>query len=99
MMRRHVPGLEMHLRGAAIIARDEAVEDFREEAALRRAEPAHDAEVDRDQPAAVVDEQISRMHVGVEEAVAQRVPQEGLHQPARKRLEIEALGLETCAIG
>ena len=31
-----------------------------------------------------VDEQVSRMHVGMEEAVAQRVAQEGLHQRARR---------------
>ena len=47
MMRRHVAGLEMHFRGAAIIAGDEAVQDFGEEAPLLVAEPAHDAEIDR----------------------------------------------------
>ena len=70
MVARHVAGVEMDLRGALIVARDEAEQDFGEEAALLRAEPAHDAEVDRDQPAVGVDEQIAGMHVGVEEAVA-----------------------------
>ena len=41
-----------------------------EEQPLLRPEPAHDAEIDRDQPALRVDEQIARMHVGVKEAVA-----------------------------
>ena len=78
MMRRHVAGLEMHLGGALVIPGDEAVEDLGEEAALLRPEPAHDAEVDEGELAVGVDEQVSRMHVGVEEAVAQRVAQEGL---------------------
>ena len=34
------------------------------------------------------------MHVGVEEAVAQRVAQEGLDHRARQMLEVEALGLQ-----
>ena len=46
MVRRHIAGLEMHLGGALVVAGDEAVQDFGEEAALLRAEPAHDAEVD-----------------------------------------------------
>ena len=45
-----------------------------------------------------VDEQIARMHVGVEEAVAQRMAQEGLDHRARQVLEIEALGLERGAV-
>ena len=78
---RHVAGVEMHLRGAVVVARDEAEQNFGEEAPLLRPEPAHDAEIDRDQPAVVVDEQIARMHVGVEEAVAQRMAQETSGSP------------------
>ena len=37
---RHVAGLEMHFGDAQIVAGDEAVEDFGEEAALLLAEPA-----------------------------------------------------------
>ena len=99
MVRRHVAGLEMHLGGALVVAGDEAVEDFGEEAALLRPEPAHDAEVDRDELALVVDEQIARMHVGVEEAVAQRVAQEGLDHRARQMRKVEARGLELRAVG
>ena len=47
----------------------------------------------------VVDEQVAGMHVGVEEAVAQRVAQEGLDHRARQRLEIEAGGVEPRAVG
>src|SRR5450759_2115847 len=77
-MVRHIAGVEMHLRGAHIIAGDEAEQDFGQEAPLLRPQPSHDAEVDRDQPAFVVDEQVARMHVGVKEAVAQGMAQEAL---------------------
>ncbi len=93
-MARHVTGVEMHLRGALIVAGDEAEQDFGEEAPLLRAEPAHDAEVDGHQPAVGVDEQIARMHVGVEKAVAQRVAQEALDHIAAERRQIEALGAQ-----
>ena len=53
-------------------------QDFGEEAPLLQAEPAHDAEIDRDEPAGIVEEQIAGMHVGMEEAVAQRVAQKAL---------------------
>ena len=41
-----------------------------------------------------LDEQIAGMHVGVEEAVAQRVAQEGLHQVGGDRLEVVAGGAQ-----
>jgi hypothetical protein len=62
-------------------------------------QPAHDAEVDRDQFAGVVDEEIAGMHVGVEEAVAQRLAQKGLNHRAGEAREVEALGLEPGAVG
>ena len=92
MRRRHIAGLEMHFGGAMIVAGDEAVQDLGEVQPFLDAEPAHDAEVDGDEPPLVVDEQIPRMHVGMKEAVAQRVAQEGLDQRARKLRQIEALG-------
>ena len=48
----------------------------------------------RDDGAVGIDEQIALMHVGMEEAVAQRVAQEGLHQVGGDRLEIVAGGFE-----
>ena len=89
----------MHLGGAVIIAGDEAVQDFGEEQPLLGAEPAHDAEVDGDQPAVIVDEQISRMHVGVKEAVAQRVAEKCLDQRAGELRQIETLGSQPRAVG
>ena len=87
---RHVAGLEMHLGDATVVARDEAVEDFGQEAPLLLAEPAGNAEIDRNDGAVRLDEQIAGMHVGVEEAVAQRVAQEGLDQRRGDRLEVVA---------
>ena len=90
VMRRHVARLEMHLGGAAIVAGDEAEQDFREEAPLLGAEPSHDAEVDRHQPGVGVDEQVAGMHVGVEETVAQGVAQKALDHRAAERGEVQA---------
>ncbi len=78
VMARHIAGLEMHFGDAAVVARDEAQQNFGEEAPLLQPKPAHDAEIDRDQPAGIVEKQIAGMHVGMEEAVAQRVAQETL---------------------
>ena len=74
-MRGHIARLEVHLCGAAIIAGDEAEQDLGEKPALLGAEPTHDAEVDGHQASIRIDEQVAGMHVGVEEAVAQRVTQ------------------------
>ena len=68
---RHVARLDVDLGDALIVAADEAVEDLRQEAALLRPDAAHDAEIDGDQAAFRVDEEVPLVHVGVEEAVAQ----------------------------
>ena len=92
MVRRHVAGLKMHLGGTPIIAGDEAMQDFREEQTLLGAEPAHDAEIDGDQLAVVINKEISRMHVGVKEAVAQRMAEKGLNQRPGELPQVEAFG-------
>jgi hypothetical protein len=76
MLRRHVAGFEMDLGSPVIIAGNEAVQNLGKEQPFLGAEPAHDAEIHRDQPALIIDEQISGVHVGVEKAVAQRMAQE-----------------------
>ncbi len=96
---RHIAGLEMHLGGAVIVAGDEAVQDFRQEQPFLGAEPAHDAEVDGNQPAVIVDEQIARMHVGVKKAVAQCMAEKGLDQRAGELGQVEALGEQARPIG
>jgi hypothetical protein len=99
VMAGHVARLEMHFGDADVIAGDEAVEDFGEETALLLAEPPDNAHVDRDDHALRIDEEIARMHVGMEETVAQRMAQEGLDQRVGKRVEIVAGGLQPLDIG
>jgi aminobutyraldehyde dehydrogenase len=64
------------------------VENLGEETALFGPKPSHDAEIDGNDAALGVDEQIARMHVGMEEAVAQRVSEERLDEVGGDRLEI-----------
>ena len=84
----------MDLGDAAVVAADEAEEDLGEEAPLGLAEPAHDAEIDGDDVAGLVDEEIALVHVGMEEAVAERLAEERLHQPSRQRRQVVAGGAE-----
>ena len=84
MHTRHIAGFEMHFGHAAVIARDEAIEDFREKPPLVEAEAPHDAEIHGGQPSLRVDEQIALMHVGVKKAVPHGVAQEGLNDDAAK---------------
>ena len=74
----HIARLEMHLGHAAVITRDEAQQNFGQKTPLFQAHPAHDAEIDGAEAALRIDEQIARMHIGMEKPVAQRVAQEGL---------------------
>src|SRR6202022_755047 len=90
----HVAGLEMHLGDAAIVAGDESQENFGEEAPLLHAEPAHDAEIDGNKPAGLVEEQIAGVHVGMEETVAQRMAQETLDYLAPEFAQIDLRLLE-----
>src|SRR3569623_2661431 len=98
MMRGHVARLEVNFGDAAVVTSDEAIEDFREELALLHSEPAHDAEIDRHQPSVAIDEQLARVHVGVEEAIAQRVAQEILDHLAPECRQIDAGGFQPGAI-
>ena len=98
MMRRHVAGLEVDECGAAVVAGDEAVQDLGQEAALHGAEPAHDAEVDGDDGARLVDQQVALVHVGVEEAVAHGVAQERAQDREAQRLQVVAGGNKRGAI-
>src|SRR5258708_16330111 len=98
MVRWHVAGFEMYFCDAMVIARDEAVENFGKETAFLAAEPAHDAEVDGNQPAGGIDKEISRMHVRVKEAIAQRVTQETLDNLARQVDEVDVARFHLAAI-
>src|SRR3546814_9765729 len=89
----------MDFRHAAVIAGDEAVEDLREPHPRPPVDPAHDAEIDRDDVAIGGDEQIALMHVGMEEAFGDRLAQEGVDQPCRDLLHIMAGGDQRVPVG
>ena len=91
MHARHIARLEVDLRHAAVIALDEAIEDFREKAPLFQTEAAHDAEVHHCETPLCVNEQISLMHVGVEKSVPHRRAQKRLYDVAAEGLQIIAL--------
>ena len=99
MVRRHVTRPEMHLRGAHVVAGDEAMQDLGKEAALLGPEAPHDAEVDRHQPPVSVDEQVARVHVGMKEAVAHGVLQEGAHHGEAEGLAVDAGGRQPRIVG
>ena len=98
MFRRYVAGVEMHLCDAQVVARDETVENFGEEAPLLRTQPPHDAEVYGSELAVVVDEQVARMHVGMEKAVAHGVAQERLNDDLSELRQVVAFRGERAAI-
>ena len=47
----------------------------------------------------VADEYVARMHIGMEEAVAEHLGEEDLDAPLRQQLHIGALGLQRLHIG
>ena len=98
-MRWHVAGLEMDGGGAVVVARDEPVQDLGQEAPLLGAQPAHDAEVDGNDAAFLVDQQVALVHVGVKEAIAHGVAQERLQRGEAQFPQIVAGGFQGCVIG
>jgi hypothetical protein len=58
---RHIARLKMDACGAAIVARDEAMQDLGQEAALLGPQAPHDAEVDGNDLAGRVDQEIALM--------------------------------------
>ncbi len=89
MRMRNVACLEMHFGHTQIITRDEAIENFGQKAPLLLVEPPGDAKVHCDDEPLRIHEQIARMHIGMEEAVAQRMAQEGLDQRFGKLAKVE----------
>ena len=90
MVRRHILRFEMDFGDAAVIAGDQAVEDFGEPDARAPVDPAHDPEVDRGDPPVGQREQIAVVKVGVEEAVDHRLAKEGADQDRGERLAVLA---------
>ena len=89
----------MDLGDAAVIAGDQAVEDLGQPHPRLPVDPAHDAEVDRGEPAVGQREQIALVEIGVEEAVDHRLAQEGADQDRGQRLEVVAGGDQRVAVG
>ena len=99
MLAWHVAGLEMDLAHPQIVAGDEAIEDLGQEHAFLRPEPPDDTEVDGNQVAGAIHEQVSLVHVGMKEAVADGMAQEALDHRVAQLHEVEALGTQRLDIG
>ena len=88
----------MDLGDAAVIAGDQAVEDFGQPHPRPPVDPPHDAEIDhRDAPVGKR-EQIALVEVGVEEAVDHRLAKEGADQDRGQRLAVVAGGDQRVAV-
>ncbi len=98
LVARHVAGLEMHLGDAAIVAVEERDQHVGEKVTRGAVEPPHDAEIDRDQRAVRIDEQIARMQVGVEETVAEHLIEEVRGGARQKVAQVEARRQQSGAI-
>ncbi|MNE20465.1 hypothetical protein D3C80_1135880 [compost metagenome] len=90
MVRRHIAGLEVDAADAVVVAADEAPQDLGQVAALGRTQPPDDAEVDGRQLRRGVGEQIALVQVGVEDAVIQRLDQEGAHHLVGQGVLVQA---------
>ena len=91
---RDVAGLEVHGGDAVVVAAQEADQDLGVDPAGVGVDPAHDAEVERDQRAVGPELEVALVHVGVEEAVAERVGQEGLDDALGEPHQVGAAGLQ-----
>src|SRR5438552_5899664 len=93
----------MRGRDPVIVTAKEREKVLREIALVRVRQRSHDAEVERDVFALVRrvgrDEDVSRMHVGVEEAVAKNLGEENLDTGARELLNVDALHDEPVDLG
>src|SRR5260370_8597437 len=79
----------MQLGVAGIVGGDEAKQNFGQETSLLLTEPAHNAEIDGNEAAGIVEEKVAGMHVGMKKAVAQRVAQETLDHLAAELRQID----------
>ena len=91
---RHPARFQVRLRHALVIALEEGEKILRQVVLVDVGERAHDAEIDGDVLAARVgvggDEDIARMHVGVEKAVAEHLGEEDLHPGAGEARDVHA---------
>jgi hypothetical protein len=92
--RRHPAGLDVQLGHALVVAPEEGHEVLRQVVLVVVGQRADDAEVQRDVAAeggrVEADLDVARVHVGVEEAVAEDLGEEDRHAVARQLLEVDA---------
>ena len=93
--RRNPAGAQVGIGHGMIVAIEKREEIFREIALVLLAQRAHDPEIHRAVLALGRDEDITRMHVGVEKPVAERLREENLHTVVRQPPHVDAGGLET----
>ena len=88
----------MNLGDAAVIARGQAIEDFGEPVARLPVDPPHDPEIDRRDRPVGLHEQIALVHVGVKEALGDRLAQEGVDEVRRQGLHVVPRGDQLVAV-
>ena len=93
---RHPARLDVRLGDALVIATEEGEEVLREVIAINIGQRADDAEIERDvlpkRPRRIAHKNVARVHVGMEEAVAEHLGEKDLDPGARQLLEIDTRG-------
>ena len=87
---RHPAGFDMQFGHPAVVAVEEGEQILREVALVLGGEGAHDAEVDPDIAPLGGDEDIPRVHVGMEEVVAEHLGEEYLHAAHAEHAQVYA---------
>src|SRR5262249_27094699 len=90
-IRRNPARLEVYLRHATVIAPEEGQEILRKVVLVDLVKRAHDAEVQRDVSPVRGNQDVSGMHVGMEESVAEHLREENLDAGARELRNVYAL--------
>ena len=93
-VRRHPAAFDVQLGHALVVAPEEGEEVLRQVVLVELGQRADDAEVERDVAAEGcrldADLDVARVHVGVEEAVAEHLREEDRHAVARQLLDVDA---------
>src|SRR5882762_1002964 len=87
----HPARLQVRPRDAGVVALEKPQEVLREILLVHLGERAHDAEIERDVAALRRHQDVSRVHVGVEEAVAEHLREEDLDAGACELRNVHAL--------
>ena len=102
-IRRHPAGIDVQLGNLTVIAVEESNEVFCEITLIVFVQRADDTAVDTDilrvMRMIVANENITRMHIRMEKAVAKHLGKEDLHPTLRKQLHVGALGFQRSDVG